>query len=45
MDAEILSIHRSQFKTEAMTWSIENEKNAFKDFYATEVINHQNDKL
>ena len=45
MDAVVLSIHRSQFKTEAMTWSIENEKNAFKDFYATEVINHQNDKL
>lgn len=45
MAAEVLSIHLPQFKTEAMSWSIENEKNAFKDFYAIEVINHQNDKL
>ena len=44
MAAEVLSIHLPQFKTEAMSCSIENEKNAFKDFYAIEVINHQNDK-
>lgn len=38
MAAEVLSIHLSQFKTEAMTWSIENEKNTFKDFYAIESL-------
>ena len=37
MVADILSVHLPRSKTEATTWIIENEKNAFKAFYGNQV--------